>query len=86
MIVFYYISQLIQNISWIEIIGRYSFIIYVLHEPIILSRLGTLIQILNLYNSWIWVPIISIIGIIICIFLYKISLRFKIGRYFWGEV
>lgn len=85
-IVFYYISQLIQNISWIEIIGRYSFIIYVLHEPIILSRLGTLIQILNLYNSWIWVPIISIIGIIICIFLYKISLRFKIGRYFWGEV
>lgn len=85
-IVFYYISQLIQNISWIEIIGRYSFIIYVLHEPIILSRLGILIQILNLYNSWIWVPIISIIGIIICIFLYKISLRFKIGRYFWGEV
>lgn len=67
-IVFYYISQLIQNISWIEIIGRYSFIIYVLHEPIILSRLGILIQILNLYNSWIWVPIISIIGIIICIF------------------
>lgn len=85
-IVFYYISQLIQNISWIEIIGRYSFIIYVLHEPIILSRLGILIQILNLYNNWIWVPIISIIGIIICIFLYKISLRFKIGRYFWGEV
>ncbi|MFR7994684.1 MAG: acyltransferase family protein [Clostridium sp.] len=85
-IVFYYISQLIQNISWIEIIGRYSFIIYVLHEPIILSRLGILIQILNLYNSWIWVPIISIIGIILCIFLYKISLRFKIGRYFWGEV
>lgn len=85
-IVFYYISQLIQNISWIEIIGRYSFIIYILHEPIILSRLGSLIQILNLYNSWIWVPIISIIGIIICIFLYKISLRFKIGRYFWGEV
>lgn len=84
-VVFYYISQRIQNSKILIIIGEYSFPLYVLHEPIILSELGILVQKLNLYNSWIWVPIISTFGIIICIFLYKFSLRFKIGKYFWNK-
>lgn len=84
-IVFYYMSLYLENLKLLNIIGEYSFCIYVLHEPVILSNLGRAIDMIGLYNAWILVPIISCIGILICILLYKSMLIFNLGRIFWNK-
>ena len=84
-IVFYYISEYIKNIKILNILGKYSFYIYVLHEPIILSTIGKIIKNLGLYKYWIWVPIISCFAALICIYLYKLTVKFKIGQIFWNK-
>ena len=84
-IAFYYIAQYLQNSKIFNIMGEYSFCIYVLHEPIVLSALGSIVDKIGLYNNWIWIPIISCLGIIICIYVYKLTLVFKIGNLFWNK-
>lgn len=84
-VLFYYISLYLKNSKILNSTGKYSFYIYVLHEPIILSNIGLIFQKLGVYKSWICVLIISCIGILVCIYLYKVSLIFKIGRFFWNN-
>ena len=84
-IAFYYIAQYLQNSKIFNILGEYSFSIYVLHEPVVLSALGSIVEKMRLYNNWIWVPIISSLGIITCIYIYKFTLMFKVGKLFWNK-
>lgn len=84
-VVLYYIARYLQESKLLNIIGRYSFIVYVLHEPIILSGIGRIIKYLGIYIYWIWVPIISCLGLFSCIYLYKFTMKFRIGQYFWNN-
>ena len=50
--VLYYIARYLQESKLLNIIGRYSFIVYVLHEPIILSGIGRIIKYLGIYIGY----------------------------------
>lgn len=84
-VVFYNIAVDLKNSKILNKVGKYSFCIYVLHEPVILSKLSLIVEKMGIYISWIWVPIISCFTILICIYLYKFTLIFKIGRFFWNK-
>ena len=84
-VMFYYLSLYFEKSKILNKIGEYAFVIYVLHEPIVLSYIGKIVQIIGWYKTWFWVPVISILGVLLCVCLYKISLLFKLGKFFWNK-
>lgn len=80
-IIFYKISLMFREFKLLKYIGKYSFYIFLFHEPIYMKSIGMFINKLGLYNSWIPIPLISIGGIVLSILTYKIFMKFRIGRY-----
>lgn len=80
------ISNIILNNNLLKkpllICGKYSFPIYLFHWPIILPVISRgLIDILNL-NYFITPYIIALLAVIVCIFVYKICVQFRLNRMF----
>lgn len=80
-ITFYKISVKFSDIRILNYIGRYSFYIYLFHEPIFMKYIAKFIDRMGLYNNWLPIPIVGIGGMIMSIITYKIFIKFKIGRY-----
>lgn len=73
--VFYYFSIRLENNKLLNIIGEYSFYIFILHEPLIMSGIYIIFYKLGLGDKRIGIFIVTAITIIICVFLYKIIIR-----------
>ncbi|MCY6958541.1 acyltransferase family protein [Clostridium brassicae] len=81
---FYYISIYIKNNKLFLILGKYSFYIFLFHEPYFISKISLLIKSQGLYISGLIAPVVSILSIILSIFLYKILRKLSIAKYLLG--
>lgn len=81
---FYYISVMIKDNKLLLILGKYSFYIYLFHEPFFISRTSSFIQTHGLYKSGLIAPFVSILSIILSIFLYKVLEKVYIARCLLG--
>lgn len=79
--VFYYFSIRLENNRLLNIIGEYSFYIFILHEPLIMSGIYIIFYKLGLGDKRIGIFIVIAITIIICVFLYKIIIRI----WYWNK-
>jgi len=72
-VVSYYILSLkLINSKLFYFLGKYSFYIFLLHEPIICSGISNYFKIIGVYNSMIFVFISCILTIIMTIIVYKV--------------
>lgn len=69
---YYKLSLKLKDNKLLQYLGKYSFYIFLLHEPIICSGISMVIKKLGIYNSIFYVFIVSILTIICSIALYKI--------------
>lgn len=83
---FYYISLHLKNNKVLEILGHYSFYIFLFHEPIIVKSLSKFLMEMNLYNGYYITLLITILAILISISLYKILKLIGLSRYIFNEV
>lgn len=80
-IAFYYISLKIKNSKILLILGKYSFIIFLFHEPIFLSGTAFLMKKLGLYKSWFIVPVVASLSIIFSIYFYKVLVKSNLAEF-----
>ena len=78
---FLYISLLLKENRILLILGKYSFPIYLFHEPFFISKFSRILVKYNLYKSILMIPFIAIISILLSIGLYRILIKTFIGRY-----
>lgn len=71
-VAYYLLSLRLVNSSILNYLGKYSFYIFLLHEPIICSKISNIFKSTGIYNSILYVFIVGILTIICSIVLYKI--------------
>lgn len=69
---YYFISMKLEDNKVLQYLGKYSFYIYLFHEPIVLTYIATAIKAIGVYNSILYVFIIAIASIIASIIIYKV--------------
>ena len=70
-IAYYLLSIRIQNSKVFNLLGKYSFYIFLIHEPIIGKYISYYFNSIGKYDSIMYVFIISILNLVISIFIYK---------------
>lgn len=72
-VVAYYVFNLrIENNKLLQYLGKYSFYIFLLHEPIICTKISYTFKSMGIYNSMIYVFLTGILTLIITLLIYKI--------------
>ena len=71
-IAYYALSLILINNKLFNYLGRYSFYIFLLHEPIICMGISNKFKSLGIYNSMSYVFVVCILTFIATIILYKI--------------
>lgn len=72
-VVAYYVFNLrIENNKLLQYLGKYSFYIFLLHEPIICTKISYTFKSMGIYNSMIYVFLTGILTLIITLLVYKI--------------
>lgn len=69
---YYLLSLRLSNNKILNYLGKYSFYIFLLHEPTICSKISGIFRSLGIYNSIIYVFIVCILTIIATMVLFKI--------------
>lgn len=78
MVIFYWkISFFLSNSFVLQLLGKYSFYIFLFHEPIIVKGISQIIDKTLSYNSFIYVFVVAITSIVITIYFAKIYLFFS---------
>jgi peptidoglycan/LPS O-acetylase OafA/YrhL len=71
-IVYYFLILRIKNNKLLQYLGKYSFYIFLLHEPIFCTKISYYFKSLGIYNS-VWESfIVGILTIIVTMLVYKI--------------
>lgn len=69
---YYFISLKLQNSKILLFLGKYSFYIFLLHEPIINKKICSVFNILGIYHSIFSIFVATILTILISVLLYKL--------------
>lgn len=77
---YYLISVRIKECKILDSLGRYSWYIFVLHEPVINGGISRIINFLGIYNSFIYVFIISVLTIVVTVLVCKFMKRNNLDR------
>lgn len=84
-IAFYYISLKLKNSTFLLYMGKYSFYIFLFHEPIFVTGITNLLLRLNLYKSYFIVIFVLTISIILSICFYKILISTCVGKFIFNK-
>ncbi|MFR5273298.1 acyltransferase family protein [Intestinibacter bartlettii] len=71
-VAYYVLSLKLINIKVLNFLGKYSFYIFLLHEPIIGTKISYLFNKIGIYNSMIYVFISCILTIMVTFIVYKV--------------
>src|SRR5471030_1321079 len=71
-IAYYFLNLRIKDNRILQYLGKYSFYIFLLHEPIFCTKISYAFKVLGIYNSVIYVFIVGILTMGITIITYKI--------------
>lgn len=71
-VAFYYVSRLVKENRTLASLGRYSFYIFLLHEPLFVTGLSDLIKRSGWYAGYPITLLVSVVAILVSIGLYKI--------------
>lgn len=71
-VAYYLLSLRLVNSKILNYLGKYSFYIFLLHEPTICSKISSIFKSIGVYNSIIYVFIVCLLTIIATIILSKI--------------
>lgn len=77
----YYIAVYLKNSKIFLSLGKYSFAIYLFHEPIFVSKVSRLLVSHNIYSSKAMIPFVAVGSIILSICFYKILTKTSFGKY-----
>lgn len=80
----YYVATLLKNSKVLLTLGKYSFPIFLFHEPIFIRETSNFLLSHNLYNSPIMIPIVSVISILLSICFYEITIKTNLGKYIFS--
>ncbi|MBU3159427.1 acyltransferase [Clostridium frigoris] len=80
-IAMYYVALYLKNNKILLTLGKYSFAIYLFHEPIFVSKLSRLLVSHDLYNSKVVIPFVAVSSIVLSICFYKILIKTRFGKY-----
>ena len=80
-VAFYYVAVFLKNNKILLTLGKYSFAIYLFHEPIFVSKISRILVRHDLYSSKIMIPFIAVSAIILSICFYKILIETQLGKY-----
>lgn len=73
---YYYLSYWLKNNNLLSTIGKYSFYIYILHDPVILKvTFKTFQKIIYFHNNYAAIPLVAATTVIISIFVYQICCK-----------
>ena len=71
-VAYYLLSLRLVSNGILNYLGKYSFYIFLLHEPIICTKISSIFKYIGIYNSIIYVFIVCILTIITTMILFKI--------------
>lgn len=80
---FYFISVTIKNSKIFNLLGKYSFHIFLFHVPF-LSYISIFTQKIGFYKTGLISPILATVSILFSMGLYKILVKTKIGKYMFN--
>lgn len=83
-VAWYCVAILLKNNKILSTLGKYSFPIFLFHEPIFVKELSNLLLRHNLYSSPIIIPIASVASILLSICFYEILIKTKLGKYIFS--
>lgn len=71
-VAYYLLSLKLINNSILNYVGKYSFYIFLLHEPTICSGISSIFKYIGIYNSIVYVFLTCILTIMVTIILYRV--------------
>lgn len=80
-VAWFYVATLLKNNKILLTLGKYSFPIFLFHEPIFVKETSNFLLKHNLYSSPIMIPIVSVAAIMFSICFYEIAIKTDLGRY-----
>lgn len=80
----YYVATLVKNNKILLTLGKYSFPIFLFHEPIFIRETSNFLLRHNLYSLPIIIPIVSVASILFSICFYEIMLKTNLGKYIFS--
>ena len=80
-VAWFYVATLLKNSKILLTLGKYSFPIFLFHEPIFVKETSNLLLRYKLYSSPIMIPIVSVVAILFSISLYEIVIKTDLGKY-----
>jgi len=80
-VAFYYIAVFLKDSKILLTLGKYSFAIYLFHEPIFVSKLSRILVKHDLYSSKFIIPFIAVSSILLSICFYNILIKTSLGKY-----
>lgn len=84
-IAFYYISLLLKESKILLSAGKYSFYIYLFHEPLIEHYISKVFIKIHLYNYYPVIIITTVLTILISAVFYKVLIRTRFGKYMFSK-
>lgn len=85
-IAYYFFSVRMKNNKLLQYLGKYSFYIFLLHEPIFCTEISYIFKLLGIYNSVAESFIVGFIAISVSILLYKIIENMFIKKLYFNKV
>lgn len=82
---FYYFSVYLKESNILTTIGKYSFYVFLFHEPIFVTYLTKLFNYLNLYTGYYITLVITILSILLSIGTYKILEKIGVSKFIFSE-
>ena len=82
---FYYISIQLKENQLLKTLGKYSFYIFLLHEPIFVRWISRQINELNLYKGYFITLLIAIFAITFSILFYKLLTKIRLSEIIFLE-
>jgi peptidoglycan/LPS O-acetylase OafA/YrhL len=80
----YYIAILLKDNKILLTLGKYSFPIFLFHEPIFVKEVSNFLLRHNLYSLPIIIPIVSVIAISLSIGFYEVIIKTNLGKYMFS--
>lgn len=84
-VVFYYIALSIKENKVLETLGKYSFYIFLFHDPIILTYISNIFYSLNFYNGYHVTLVVAGLSILLSIVIYKILEKIGLAKFIFME-
>ncbi|MGH4140369.1 acyltransferase family protein [Clostridium sp.] len=80
-VAWFYVATLLKNSKILLTLGKYSFPIFLFHEPIFVKETSNFLLKHNLYSSPIMIPIVSVAAILFSICFYEIIIKTNFGKF-----